>query len=163
MVGRTPANQNRFKSILNQSFSMQKSHDVLRQAYAKCPAKKIAAEMKLSASMVQKWAEPAGAPNSGLINPLERVAQLWVLTQDDRLLDWLCAQAGGMFVRGREMPGYCRRWWTQLKGEMEQLFKRQDKTGKAESRRPAVERASCHWRRRDGRCGFGFGRDQGLA
>lgn len=75
------------------------SHEVIRSAFKKCGPKEIAAEMGLSLSLVYKWAQPNTELGSGSRNPLDRVNQLRELTQDTGLVQWLCQQAGGYFVR----------------------------------------------------------------
>jgi hypothetical protein len=75
------------------------SHDVIRKAFKHRGPKEIAAEMGLSLSLVYKWAQPNTEMGSGSRNPLDRVNQLRELTGDTGLLEWLCHQAGGFFVR----------------------------------------------------------------
>lgn len=73
------------------------SHQVIRAAFDKASPKQIAADLGVSLSLVYKWAEPPGT-ESGSRNPLDRVAQLIETTNDRRIIDWLCRQAGGYFV-----------------------------------------------------------------
>ncbi len=75
------------------------SHDVIRKAFKQCGPKEVAAEMGLSLSLVYKWAQPNTDTGSGSRNPLDRVNQLRALTDDTGLVQWLCEQAGGYFVR----------------------------------------------------------------
>ncbi len=75
------------------------SHEVLREAFQQTSPKEIAAEMGLSLSLVYKWSQPGGSKGSGVENPLDRVAQLVRLTKNAHLVEWLCHQAGGYFVR----------------------------------------------------------------
>lgn len=76
------------------------SHEVLREMLKKVPAKHVAAEMGLSLSLVYKWAEPADeGSGSGAYNPLDRVAQLLRASNDARVAQWVCEQAGGFFIR----------------------------------------------------------------
>jgi hypothetical protein len=74
------------------------SHEVLRQALEKANPKQISAVMGCSVSLVYKWAQSAD-DGSGTINPLDRVIQLFKITQDDMLIHWLCRKSGGFFVR----------------------------------------------------------------
>ena len=67
--------------------------DVLRQK----TAKEIAAELGVSLSLVYKWAETDAA--GGTNSPLERVGQLIELTQNPKIMQWLCAKADGFFIR----------------------------------------------------------------
>jgi len=75
------------------------SHEVLREAFQKTSPKEIAAEMGLSLSLVYKWSQPGNGKGSGVDNPLDRVAQLTRLTGSPRMVEWLCHEAGGYFVR----------------------------------------------------------------
>ena len=75
------------------------SYEVLRDALEKVSPKEVAAEMGLSLSMVYKWAQPQNEQGSGSLNPLDRCAELMRLTKDPAIVQWLCAQADGFFVR----------------------------------------------------------------
>jgi hypothetical protein len=75
------------------------SHEVLREAFQRTSPKEIAADLGLSLSLVYKWAQPSEGRGSGVDNPLDRVAALIRLTRDPSLIQWLCHQAGGFFVR----------------------------------------------------------------
>jgi len=75
------------------------SHEILREAFQRTSPKEVAAELGLSLSLVYKWAQPGGDKGSGVENPLDRVVQLMRLTKDRRLIEWLCHQSGGFFVR----------------------------------------------------------------
>ena len=75
------------------------SHEVLRDMFDKCSAKQIAADLDLSLSLVYKWAEPPTPDGPPTGNPLERVAALYRCSQDERLLQWLCQQAGGFYIK----------------------------------------------------------------
>ncbi len=75
------------------------SHDVIRKAFKNRGPKEVAAEMGLSLSLVYKWAQPNTDMGSGSRNPLDRVDQLRTLTGDSGIIEWLCQQAGGYFVR----------------------------------------------------------------
>ena len=75
------------------------SHEVLREAFQKTSPKEIAAELGLSLSLVYKWSQPGNGKGSGVDNPLDRVAQLTRLTKNPHLIEWLCHEAGGYFVR----------------------------------------------------------------
>ena len=76
------------------------SHELLRDVFKKTGAKQVAADLNLSLSMIYKWAEtPNPEVGSGAANPLDRLAALYHSTQDRRLVQWLCQEAGGFFVR----------------------------------------------------------------
>jgi len=64
----------------------------------------VARSLGVSPSMLYKWREPADQ-GSGQPNPLQRTAQLIVLTGDTRILDWLAEKAGGQFFPVETEPG----------------------------------------------------------
>jgi hypothetical protein len=74
------------------------SHEVLREVFEGCSPKQIAADLDLSLSLVYKWAEPPAPEGPPTGNPLERVAALYRCSRDERILQWLCQQAGGFFI-----------------------------------------------------------------
>jgi hypothetical protein len=74
-----------------------KSHEVIKETVDKLGAKKVAAELGVSLSLLYKWSEPAG--ESGAANPLDRVAELCKVTDDPRPVSWLCQQMNGVFVK----------------------------------------------------------------
>jgi len=76
------------------------SHEVMRDVLKKTSAKQIAAEMGLSLSMIDKWAEPPeDESGSGTGSPLDRVGQLIRITGDARVAQWVAEQAGGFYIR----------------------------------------------------------------
>jgi hypothetical protein len=83
--------------------ALMQSHEVLREVIEKTSPKLIAADLDLSLSLVYKWAEPPVTDGPPTGNPLERVAALYRATQDERILQWLCQQAGGFFIRNPKM------------------------------------------------------------
>ncbi|NDF01692.1 MAG: hypothetical protein EB034_26025, partial [Verrucomicrobia bacterium] len=61
------------------------SHELLREVIKDTSAKKIAADLNLSLSLIYKWAEPpSDDAGSGANNPLDRVGQLIRATHDPR-------------------------------------------------------------------------------
>jgi hypothetical protein len=74
------------------------SHEVMREVLKKTPAKQIAAEMKVSLSLVYKWTEPP-EEGSGANNPLDRVGQLIRISDDARIAQWVCERMNGFFIR----------------------------------------------------------------
>lgn len=74
------------------------SHELLREVLETASAKKVAADLGLSLSMIYKWAEADEGDGSGAANPLDRVEQLFRSTGDRRLVQWLCERAGGFFI-----------------------------------------------------------------
>lgn len=83
------------------------SHEVVRNALAKGNPKEVAAGLGISLSLVYKWAQRDESGGSGTPNPLDRILQLYELTQDDHLLQWLCLRGGGVFVKNP--PSQCRK------------------------------------------------------
>lgn len=78
---------------------MQKSHEVLKKAITQCGAKSVATDMGLSQSMIYKWCQPSGEPDSsGADNPLDRLLDVCRLTGDNSMIDWLCQQTGSFRV-----------------------------------------------------------------
>ena len=78
------------------------SHEVLKEAFEKTSPKAIAAELGVSLSLVYKWAQPNTELGSGSRNPLDRILEVLRLTSDPRIVQWLCQQSGGYFVRNPE-------------------------------------------------------------
>jgi hypothetical protein len=74
------------------------SHELLREVFQTTSPKHAAGELGLSLSMVYKWAEPP-ADKSGAANPLDRVAKLVRCSGDERIVQWVCQQAGGFFIK----------------------------------------------------------------
>jgi hypothetical protein len=74
------------------------SHEILREVFQKSSPKQAASELGLSLSMVYKWAEPP-VDKSGAANPLDRVAMLMRCTGDERIVQWVCQQGGGFFIK----------------------------------------------------------------
>jgi hypothetical protein len=75
------------------------SHELLSHCFKKLGVKHCAAELGLSAPLLYKWCESnKGTEDSGAVNPLDRVAQIVRLTEDRSPVEWLCTQAGGVFV-----------------------------------------------------------------
>lgn len=75
------------------------SHEVLRNAFAKTSPKAVASDLGISLSLVYKWAEQQSEDGSGSRNPLDRLMKIIELSGDLRIVEWLCQQTGGYFVR----------------------------------------------------------------
>lgn len=79
-----------------------KSYEVIREAVEEPGVKAVAARLKVSAALVYKWCEPSedlpGIDPSGTRNPLDRVAEMYNITRDVKLIRFLCNHAGGFFV-----------------------------------------------------------------
>ena len=87
------------------------SYEVMREVLQHTSAKQVASEMNLSLSLIYKWAEkPDEDAASASFSPLDRIQQLIQCTKDFRILNWLCSQSGGFFVRnprpGKDTPDY---------------------------------------------------------
>ena len=78
------------------------SHQVIRNTCEKLGTKQIAENLGVSLSLVYKWAQPKTDKGSGSRNPLDRVTELINTTNDPRIIEWICEQAGGYFVRNPE-------------------------------------------------------------
>lgn len=74
------------------------SHEMMREVIQRCGAKRVAADLGLSLSMIYKWAESDDGTGSGTVNPLDRVEALIRCTNDLRLVQWICQRAGGFFI-----------------------------------------------------------------
>jgi len=83
-----------------------KSHELLHEVFETGNAKQIAEDLGVSISLVYKWGEPP-EQGSGTANPLDRIDGLLRSTNDPRIVQWICHQAGGFFVRNPTMakPG----------------------------------------------------------
>ena len=82
------------------------SHDVLKSALQKTTPKAVAAELGVSLSLVYKWAEQPTDPGSGSRNPLDRLLQIIELSGDTGIVEWLCRQQGGSFVKDPDVSGH---------------------------------------------------------
>ena len=77
-----------------------KSHTLLKLIFKTVSAKEIARAMSLSISTVYKWAEPRKRDSaSGIRNPLDRVALIYKITGDKRVINWICSEADGYFIK----------------------------------------------------------------
>lgn len=77
-----------------------KSHEVLKTVIESTQgAKRVAADLSVSASLVYKWCEPAeGRDAPGAANPLDRVESICRATGSLEPLHWLCERLGGFYV-----------------------------------------------------------------
>ena len=88
----------RLNGVFARSAAMQ-SHEVLKEVLKQTSAKRIAADMGLSLSLIYKWTEaPTDDSGSGANNPLDRIDQLLKSTGDRRIAQWVCERAGGFFI-----------------------------------------------------------------
>ena len=78
---------------------------ILSSDLSKVGVKSVAADMNLSTSLLYKWCQAQDAPDaSGADNPLDRLHRVYELTEDDRLISWLCNKADGYFVKNPHDP-----------------------------------------------------------
>lgn len=75
------------------------SHEVLKNAFEKSSPKEVASELGVSLSLVYKWAQEQSDTGSGSRNPLDRVIELFKLTCDPCIIEYICEQCDGYFVR----------------------------------------------------------------
>ena len=78
------------------------SHEVLKQAFAKSSPKAIASDLGISLSLVYKWAQKQSDNGSGSRNPLDRILEVYRHTQDPAIIEFLCEQCNGYFVKNPE-------------------------------------------------------------
>lgn len=79
--------------------SRMESYEVLRRALKKTSPKAVAADLGISLSLVYKWAEKPTDESAGSKNPLDRLQQIIDLSGDTGIVEWLCRQQGGHFVK----------------------------------------------------------------
>ncbi len=79
------------------------SHELLKRAFRKTSPKAVAADLGISLSLVYKWAEKPTDDGSGSRNPIDRLLQIIELTGDTEIVEWLCRQQGGTFVKDPEV------------------------------------------------------------
>lgn len=84
-----------------------RSHEVLKRAADRVGVKALAGELRLSPALIYKWCQEFDAADpdaSGARNPLDRLADLVRVTGDHAVVNWLCHEAGGFFVRNPAPP-----------------------------------------------------------
>ncbi len=77
------------------------SYEVLREAAEDIGVKALAGQLRLSPALVYKWCQESNKEDpdsSGARNPLDRLAEIVQATGDERVVNWLCHEAGGFFV-----------------------------------------------------------------
>lgn len=78
------------------------SYEIFKDAFKKCSPKEIASELGVSLSLVYKWAQEQSASGSGSRNPLDRLLEIIRLTDEPRIIEWLCEKNDGYFIRNPE-------------------------------------------------------------
>ena len=79
-----------------------KSHQVIKESCKKRGIKSIASEIGVSSSLMYKWSQPYDGSGSGSKNPLDRIVELINAIQAPTVIEWICEQSGGYFVRDPE-------------------------------------------------------------
>ncbi len=82
------------------------SHEVLKRALRKTTPKAVAADLGVSLSLVYKWAEKPTEFGSGSRNPLDRLLQIIDLSGDNGIVEWLCRQQNGHFVKDPDVSAH---------------------------------------------------------
>lgn len=82
------------------------SHEVLKRALQKTTPKAVAADLGVSLSLVYKWAEKPTELSGGSKNPLDRLLQIIDLSGDNGIVEWLCRQQGGHFVKDPDVSAH---------------------------------------------------------
>lgn len=82
------------------------SHEVLKRALRKTTPKAVAADLGVSLSLVYKWAEKPNEAGSGSYNPLDRLLQIIDLSGDTGIVEWLCRQQNGHFVKDPDVSAH---------------------------------------------------------
>lgn len=84
-----------------------RSYEVLKRAADGIGVKALAAELKLSSAMVYKWCQESNRDDpdaSGARNPLDRLADVVRATGSVEVVNWLCHEAGGFYVKNPDPP-----------------------------------------------------------
>ena len=85
-----------------------KSCEVLKTAADTIGVKALAGKLNLSPALVYKWCQESNKEDpdsSGARNPLDRLAEIVQATGDERVVNWLCHEAGGFFVHNPRAHG----------------------------------------------------------
>ena len=131
-----------------------KSHEVLKEACQEQGCKAVAAALGVSHSLMNKWTESRPDGRSVELNPLDRVTALVAVTGDERLLEHLCQEAGGEFVRPGELPALVLRCLSRFKAEIDAFIKQWQTKKKKEAGEWRTKTFGCRHRLPGGRCGF---------
>jgi len=75
------------------------SHEILKAAFDNTSPKAVASELGVSLSLVYKWAQDQSNAGSGSRNPLDRLIEIYKHTEHVEIIEWVCNQAGGYFVK----------------------------------------------------------------
>lgn len=94
------------------SLLQMESYEIFKGAFKNCSPKEIASELGVSLSLVYKWAQEQSESGSGSRNPLDRLLEIIRLTQEERIIEWLCERCNGYFVRNP--PSSCEQGFEVL-------------------------------------------------
>jgi transposase-like protein len=75
------------------------SYQIFKEAFKRSSPKAVASELGVSLSLVYKWAQEQSETGSGSRNPLDRLLEIIRLTEEPRIIEWLCEKCDGYFVR----------------------------------------------------------------
>ncbi len=75
------------------------SYEIFKEAFKNSSPKAIAAELGVSLSLVYKWAQEQSESGSGSRNPLDRLLEIIRLTEEERIVTWICEKCDGYFVK----------------------------------------------------------------
>ncbi len=85
-----------------------KSCEILKTAAGTIGVKALAGKLNLSPALVYKWCQDSSKDDpdsSGARNPLDRLAEIVQATGDEKVVNWLCHEAGGFFVHNPRAHG----------------------------------------------------------
>lgn len=88
------------------------SYEIFKEAFKRSSPKAVASELGVSLSLVYKWAQEQSETGSGSRNPLDRLLEIIRLTEEPRIIEWLCEKSDGYFVRNP--PSFCEQGFEVL-------------------------------------------------
>ncbi|MGJ8673288.1 phage regulatory CII family protein [Rubritalea sp.] len=88
------------------------SHEILRNAFKETSPKVVASELGVSLSLVYKWSQEQSDLGSGSRNPIDRIVNIYELTQHQGIIEHLTERCGGYFVRNPD--SHCRKGFQYL-------------------------------------------------
>ena len=88
------------------------SYEIFKEAFKRSSPKAVASELGISLSLVYKWAQEQSETGSGSRNPLDRLLEIIRLTEEPRIIEWLCEKSDGYFVRNP--PSSCEQGFEVL-------------------------------------------------
>ena len=88
------------------------SYEIFKEAFKRSSPKAVASELGISLSLVYTWAQEQSETGSGSRNPLDRLLEIIRLTEEPRIIEWLCEKSDGYFVRNP--PSSCEQGFEVL-------------------------------------------------